>query len=101
MSSGGGSEGDGGGGDGGGGEGDGGNGDGGGEGQLPGPQLEPWPAEVKAEVPAHAQRMSRLLAADKGAPCRVGRRVYEAGCVVRAGRREGVGQRWRKRHARY
>eukprot|EP00964_Phaeocystis_antarctica_P026465 scaffold14907_cov60-Phaeocystis_antarctica.AAC.1 len=43
--------------------------------------------------------MSRLLAADKGAPCRVGRRVYEAGCVVRAGRREGVGQRWRKRRA--
>ena len=63
-------------------------------------QLEPERAfPLKAEVPAHAQRMSRLLAADKGAPCRVGRRVYEAGCVVRAGRREGVGQRWRKRHA--
>ena len=54
---------------------------------------------MKAEVPAHAQRMSRLLALDKGAPCRVERRAYEAGRVVRAGRREGVGQRWRKRHA--
>ena len=30
--------------------------------QLPGPQLEP---EGKAEVPAHAQRMSSLLALDK------------------------------------
>ena len=69
--------------------------------QVPEPQLEPWPAEAKAAVPAHAQRMSSLLAADKEfAPCRVERRHAMRG-VVRAGRREGVGQRWRKRHARY
>ena len=44
--------------------------------QLPGPQLEP---EGKAEVPAHAQRMSSLLAADKEfVPCRVARRAYVA-----------------------
>ena len=35
------------------------------EGQAPEPQLGPYPAEAKAEVPAHAQRMSSLLAADK------------------------------------
>ena len=70
---------------GGGGEGRGGGGEGGGcgglggkgggaGGQLPGPQLESWPALVKTEVPAHAQRMSSLLASDKeDAPCRVWR----------------------------
>ena len=52
-----------------GGVGGGGDGDGG-EGQLPGPQLESYSAEAKAEVPTHAQRMSSLLASDKeGVSC--------------------------------
>eukprot|EP00964_Phaeocystis_antarctica_P096344 scaffold62657_cov64-Phaeocystis_antarctica.AAC.4 len=59
-----------------GGGGGGGDGDGG-EGQLPGPQLESYSAEAKAEVPAHAQRISSLLASDKeGVDCRVERRAY-------------------------
>ena len=43
-------------------------------------------------MPAHAQRMSSLLVADKEvAPCRVERRAYGAGRGVRAGRREAAG----------
>ena len=96
-----------------------------GDGQVPGAQLEPKPAEAKAEVPAHAQRMSSLLAADKedaprnmlrisltldvsklsgwlnaDASCRVeigGHATWEE---VRPGRSEGVGWRRRNRHAR-
>ena len=49
-------------------------------GQVPGPQLEPYPAEAKAVVPAHAQRMSSLLVLDREfASCRVERRAYGAG----------------------
>eukprot|EP00964_Phaeocystis_antarctica_P094001 scaffold60773_cov44-Phaeocystis_antarctica.AAC.4 len=49
-------------------------------GQVPGPQLEPYPAEAKAEVPAHAQRMSSLLVLDRECvSCRVARRAYAAG----------------------
>ena len=49
-------------------------------GQVPGPHLEPYPAEAKAAVPAHAQRMSHLLASDKEfACCRVAWRAYGAG----------------------
>ena len=49
--------------------------------QLPGPQLEP---EGKAEVPAHAQRMSSLLAGDKeDALCRVEREACDVGRGVR------------------
>eukprot|EP00964_Phaeocystis_antarctica_P037198 scaffold21248_cov68-Phaeocystis_antarctica.AAC.2 len=69
-------------GDSGGGRGDGGaGGDGGdgGEGQPPDPQ-ERKPALAKAELPAHAQRMSSLLAADKApAPCRVEKRAMRCG----------------------
>ena len=37
-------------------------------------------------MPAHAQRMSSLLALDKGADCRVARRVYEAARGAACGR---------------
>jgi len=48
--------------------------------QVPEPQLEPWPAEAKAEVPAHAQRMSSLLASEREfALCRVETRVDDVG----------------------
>ena len=47
---------------------------------------------VKAEVPAHAQRMSSLLALDKAfAACRVERRAYDVGRGV--GRARG-GRAW-------
>jgi hypothetical protein len=50
-------------------------------GQVPEPQPEPWPAERKAELPTHAQRMSSLFASDKEfADCRVeGRGTCDAG----------------------
>jgi hypothetical protein len=66
------------------------------EGQVPEPERAALP---KAEVPAHAQRMSSLLAADRGfEPCREskGGRVRWGG-EVRAGRREGVGRRGRRK----
>ena len=58
-----------------------------GEAQLPRNQLEPWTAEAKAEVPAHAQRMSSLLALDKATPCRVQRKA----CAMRGERARGGG----------
>ena len=97
--SGGGGEGGGGLGDGGGGEGEGGGGKGGSEGggvlgdggsgggeQAPGPQVELYPAEAKAEVPAHAQRISSLFAPDnEDAPCqrKEGREGREEGRETR------------------
>jgi hypothetical protein len=84
-------------GEGGSGEGDedeGGGGEGGGAGQLPveGHQPEPVRAPLlKAAVPAHAQRMSSLLASDKArfAFCRSRKGgVFIMGGEVRAGRRE-------------
>ena len=64
--------------------------------QLPGPQLEPWPAEAKAEFPAHAQRMSSLFAPDKEfAFCREsGRRHAKRGarCGPDVGRAWGGGR---------
>ena len=57
-------------------------------GQVPGPHLEPYPAEAKAEVPAHAQRMCSLLVLDReGVPCRVAGRAYGAGQGAGHGRR--------------
>ncbi len=56
------------------------------------PQVEP--AVVKAELPAQAQRMSSLLAADKEVVyCRVERRTHGAGLDAGRDRLEGVGQR--------
>ena len=49
-------------------------------GQVPEPQLEPYPAEVKAEVPAHAQRMSSWLASEReSALCQVETRAEDLG----------------------
>ena len=54
---------------------------------------------VKAEVPAHAQRMSSLLASDKeGVSCRVERRAYKAG--YRCGLGGGMGPTAGSRGAR-
>ena len=93
--------GDGGGGEGGGGDGGGGGGDAGGEGQLPGPQLEPWPAEAKAEVPSHAQRMSSLLASDRAfVPCRIERRSVRCGAKCGLGTGGHRPAAAHKRHAR-
>ena len=61
-------------------------------GQVPGPQLEPYPAEAKAEVPAHAQRMSSLFVLDREfAFCRVEGRAYGAGQGVGHGGAGGGG----------
>jgi hypothetical protein len=59
-------------------------------------------AESKAEVPAHAQRMSSLLAADtQFANCRESKGGHAMRMPwLRARRREGVGRWRRKRHAR-
>jgi hypothetical protein len=55
---------------------------------------------LKAAVPAHAQRMSSLLVADKEfAPCRESKGGRVIGGEVRAGRRErGYARRQRRRH---
>ena len=69
--------------------------------QLPGPQLESY-SESKAELPAHAQRISSLLASDKEcASCRI-KRGHTMWGEVRAGWRGGgsVGRRPRMQRAR-
>ena len=51
------------------------------------------PAEVRAGLPAHAQRMSSLLALDREfAPCRVAGREYDAGpgAARKSGRRQAT-----------
>ena len=69
--------------------------------QLPNAGQSSRASPLKAEVPAHSQLMSRLLASDKdSAPCRVERRASDAGRGV--GREAGgrVGRRRRKRRSR-
>ena len=51
-------------------------------------------------MPAHAQRMSSLLALDReGVFCRVAKRVYSEVRLARAGRREAAGDRDARRVA--